>query len=160
MEINREAPVQASAEAEIPAPIDLVWRIQSQIPGWTEWNPDVASAELLGPLAPGTIFKWKAGGMRIVSELGAVDPPRSMGWTGRALGIRAVHVWSFEETESGTRVRTEESFEGWMARLLPGTLQRTLASSLEKSLDALAAECRRQWPPAGGAPSGPAHVGG
>ena len=150
VKINHEAPVQAAAEAEIPAPIDLVWRVQSEIPRWPEWNPDVGAAEILGPLSPGTTFKWKAGGMRIISELRVVDPPRSLGWTGRTLGIRAVHIWSFDETESGTRVRTEESFEGWLAKLIPGTLRRALAASLEKGLEALSAECRRRQELEGG----------
>ncbi len=82
--------------------------------------------------------------MRIVSELGEVDPPRRIAWTGRTLGLRAVHTWTFEERGEGTRVQTEESFEGWLARLLPGLLRRTLRSSLENGLAALAAECERR----------------
>jgi len=144
MDINRDAPVQEAAEAQVAAPLDLVWEVQSDLVRWPEWNPDVDEVQLLGPFSPGTEFRWKAGGMRIVSELREVQPPRRLAWTGRTLGIHAIHTWSFVESEGRTRVRTEESFEGWLARILPGPLRRTLKSSLEKGLSALAAECERR----------------
>ncbi len=144
MDINRDAPVQAVAEVHVEAPPDLVWSVQSDFARWPEWNPDVRDVQVLGPLAQGTVFKWNAGGMRIVSELGEVDPPRRLAWTGRTLGLRAVHPWTFDESVEETRVRTEESFEGWLVRLFPGPLKRTLRSSLEKGLAALVAECERR----------------
>ena len=61
---------------------------------------DVASADLRGPLAPGTEFRWKSGGSSIVSILQEIEPKRRIAWTGRTLGIRAVHVWTFTENEA------------------------------------------------------------
>lgn len=144
MEIDRDAPVRAAAEIEIAAPIDVVWRVETDIERWPEWNPAVENVRLLGPLTPGTVFEWKAGGLKITSELREVDAPRRLGWTGRALGLRAVHTWRFAASEGGTHVRTEESFDGILARLLRRWLGRTLRSSLEAGLAALRAECERQ----------------
>lgn len=144
MDINRDAPATASAETTIHARLDLVWSVQTDVDHWSRWNPVVTRAELRGPLAPGTTFRWKAGGLPIVSTLREVVPERRLVWTGRALSIRAIHVWTFEAREDGVRVRTQESFDGWLVRLLAGPMRRMLASSLERSLAALKAECERR----------------
>lgn len=145
MEIDRDAPVTAAAEGHIDAPRDLVWEVQADVEDWPNWNPDVTAIRLLGPREPGTIFKWKAGGARIESEFRELEPPRRISWTGKTLGIRAAHVWDFADSEAGgTLVRTEESFEGILARLLAGPMRRILESSLEKGVEALRRECERK----------------
>lgn len=144
MDINRSASAIASSETLIRAPRALVWEVLTAIEGWPQWNPDVTRAELRGPLAPGTAFRWKAGGLPITSTLEEVVPERRLVWTGRTMSIRAVHVWTFEAREEGTFARTAESFEGLIVRLLAAPMRRMLASSLEKGLAALKAECERR----------------
>lgn len=145
MDVDRSAPVIASAEAFVHAPPTVVWAVQSDLTRWSSWNPDVGALDLRGPLAPGTDFRWKGGGLPIRSTLQVVDAPRRIGWTGRApLGLHAVHVWTFEAVDGGTRVRTEESFAGPLPRLLPGVFRRMLADALEKGLAALKAEAERR----------------
>lgn len=144
MDINREAPATASAEMFILAPLDLVWSVQTNIGEWSRWNPEVQQVDMPRPLAPGTEFRWKAGGTWIVSTLQEFEPKRRVGWTGRTLGIRAAHIWTFTAQDDGVLVRTEESFDGLIVRLFTGPMQRMLVSSLEKSLDALKAECERR----------------
>jgi hypothetical protein len=144
MEINREAPAVASAQAVVSAPLDVVWSILTNIAEWSHWNPDVASVDLRGPLAPGTEFRWKTAGTSIVSTLQEIDPKRRVAWTGRTLVIRATHVWTFAEQAGGVLVRTEESFDGLIVRLFSGPMRRMLASSLEKGLNSLRTECERQ----------------
>jgi hypothetical protein len=146
LEINRKAPATASAEAVILAPLNAVWSILTEIDGWNRWNPDVSRVELRGPLTPGTEFHWRAGsGASIVSTLREVEPERRVAWTGRMLGIRAVHVWTFEEQDGSVLVRSEESFDGLIVRLFAGLMRRTLASSLQKGVRALKAECERSF---------------
>jgi hypothetical protein len=144
VDINRNAPATASAEAFVLAPLDVVWAVQTGIGEWSRWNPDVARVDLQGPLAPGTVFRWKAGGTSIVSTLQEVEPMRRIAWTGRTMGIRAVHVWTFEPQDDGVRVRTEESFEGLLARLFARSMRRMLAASLDKGLNALKEESERR----------------
>lgn len=146
MDINRKAPAIASAEALIRVPLDVVWSVQTNFTEWSRWNPDVEYVEYVdmeSPLAPGTEFRWKAAGAAIISELQEVEPKRRIVWTGKILGIRAVHVWTFEEQAEGVLVRTEESFEGLLARLFTKSMRRMLASSLAKGLEALKTECER-----------------
>jgi uncharacterized protein YndB with AHSA1/START domain len=144
MDINQNAPVSASADILIHAPLRLVWEIQTDIDNWKKWNPDVTDVALQGPVAPGTSFRWKAGGTPIRSSLQVVEPERRIVWTGRMLSIRAIHVWTFEEQEKGVLVRTAESFDGFLVRLFTGTMQRMLESSLQKGLAVLKKECERR----------------
>ena len=143
MDINRKAPAIGSAEALIQAPLDIVWAVLTNLAEWSRWNQDVEYLDMEGPLAPGTEFRWKAGGAAITSELQEVEPKGRIVWTGKILGIRAIHVWTFEEQEDSVLVRTEESFEGVLARLFAGSLRRMLATSLAKGLEALKIECER-----------------
>jgi hypothetical protein len=144
MEINRDAPATASAETLIRAPLDRIWAVLTDIEQWTEWNPAVTRVEMRGPLTPGTVFRWKAGGLPVVSTLREVEPKRHLAWTGRSLTIRAIHVWTLAVQDEGVCVRTEESFDGLIVRLLAGPMQRMLATSLEEGLSALKAECERR----------------
>ena len=111
---------------------------------WPEWNPDVRSAEISGPLAEGTELRWRAGPSRITSTLQWVERPRGIGWTGRTLGIKAVHVWWFEQRGERTFVRTAESWEGLLARLMRRRMSRVLQKSLDDGLPHLAVEAERR----------------
>lgn len=144
MEVNQQAPVRVVAERSIAAPADLVWSVLTDLDGWVRWNPDVTRMEWNGRLEPGAGFRWKAGGVSIVSRLREVVPSRRIVWTGRTMGIRAVHAWVIGPGEDGVLVRTEESFEGLVATLLAAPLRRMLTRSLVAGLDALAVECERR----------------
>jgi hypothetical protein len=89
---------------------------------------------------PGTIFRWKAGPGTITSTIQLVDRPRRIAWTGRTLGINAIHAWHFEARDGGTFVRTEESYEGVVAGVLRGWLQKTLDRALDDELQDMKAE--------------------
>jgi hypothetical protein len=134
MQINPKAAAIAESEITIHAPIERVWRIQTSIDRWSEWNSDIQRSKLEGPLAAGSVFRWKSGGASIVSTLQQVEPMRELAWTGKALGVRAVHTWTFQQQGETVLVVTRESFEGWWARLIPGPTQRMLETSLRNWL--------------------------
>jgi uncharacterized protein YndB with AHSA1/START domain len=125
-----DAPVVSSAEIDIAAPVETVWKVLTAIDRWPSWNPDVKSVAIDGPAVEGTPFHWKAGPSTISSTVTHVERPRLIAWTGRTLGIRAIHVWTFEEAGGSTFVRTEESYEGLVARVLRRPLQKTLDKAL------------------------------
>lgn len=147
MNINQDAPLYAREEVFINAPVVLVWKLQADIERWPQWQPDVASATLEGPLQKGTVFRWKAAGLNIVSTLQVVDEPRSIGWTGVSLGMRAAHQWHVEPRGEGTLAWTEESISGWLARLLKLFDRRFMQKSLAKSLNTLKAQAEQQASP-------------
>ncbi len=137
MDIDKTAPVFARKEIIIHAPVEKVWQIQTDIENWNKWQPDITSAKLEGALASGTIFRWKAKGLNIVSTLHTVKPHQQIGWTGISLGMFAVHNWTFEACGETTLVITEESLSGWLTRLMALLDPRFLEKSLEASLNIL-----------------------
>jgi uncharacterized protein YndB with AHSA1/START domain len=144
MQINHNAPAVASSEIWVAAPPELVWDVVADFKRWPEWNSDVKSMSVDGPAAPGTTFTWKAGPGTLTSTVQKVDRPSAIGWTGTTMGIRAVHVWRFEPREHGTVVHTVESWDGLLARLLRGRMQRTLQRSLDDGLARLKVEAERR----------------
>lgn len=147
MDINEYAPAIGQAEAIVAAPTDTVWDVLSDLPNWPSWNKSVSKLGLKGDIEPGTTFVWVAGGSKIVSRLEELERPSRIVWTGRTMGIRAVHVWTFEATAAGTRVRTRESFEGLIVRCFRGTMKKMLDRALEQGVEALKAEAeaRHGW---------------
>ena len=141
--INEQAPAIAVAEAEILAWPEAVWDLIAGIERWPEWNPDVKTAVLDGPLTEGTTFRWKAGPSTITSQLIAVERPRLIAWTGSMMGIRAVHVWHVRAVEERTLLRSEESWEGVLPSVLRGMLRRSLQQSLEAGVAHLKTEAER-----------------
>jgi len=136
MEINTCAPVFARKEIIINAPIEKVWQIQSDIEAWPSWQPDITTVKLDGDLKEGAVFRWKAQGLTIRSRLHTVEPDRRIGWTGNALGMYAIHNWTFEADRETTRAITEESLSGWLTRMMkivdPHFLEKSLEATLQR----------------------------
>jgi uncharacterized protein YndB with AHSA1/START domain len=140
MEINADAPIVGKAEIGIAAPPERVWEVLADIERWPAWNPDVKSAVLSGELAPGSEFRWKAGGVNIRSQLEQVEAPRQIGWTGKTIGLRARHVYRLDPHPQGTRVSSEESYDGWATLLFRNRMEATLKQALDDGLRYLKAE--------------------
>jgi uncharacterized protein YndB with AHSA1/START domain len=130
MEINSNAPVTSRHEITISAPLESVWIAHTEIGSWPQWNPDIAKAELTGPIAVGTLFRWETAGMQIPSTIGEVVPLEKIAWSGETAGILGIHIWRFWATAEGTHVRTEESWEG---PSLPGQVE-DIRAALDASL--------------------------
>ncbi|MGH2740592.1 MAG: SRPBCC family protein [Actinomycetota bacterium] len=144
MEINSGAPATASGELDIAASLEVVWDVISDIGAWPFWNPDVKSARLEGPLAVSSVFRWKAGRASLTSRLRVVDPPSELSWSGRTMGIRAIHIFRFEPSDGGTLARSEESWEGFVPTLLKGYSRRTLDRGIRSVLRLLKDEAERR----------------
>jgi len=144
VEANERAPVVGHADVFINAPITTVWRILSDIEHWPDWNKSVSRMNLDGPVRVGTSFRWVGGSSRIASCVEEVEPPHRIAWSGRTMGIRAIHVYELDEDKRLTRVHTVESFEGWPARLMRGRLQKMLDEDLKAGLAALRAAAERE----------------
>jgi len=142
--IDEAAPVASVKEIEIPAGADAVWAVLTDFEEWPSWNPEVKTMSIDGPVAAGTQFRWKAGPGTITSRIERVEPPRLIAWTGRTLGIRAIHFWWFEPRDGTTFVRTAESYGGLVARLFRRQLQKVLDKALESGLRSLEEEVERR----------------
>ncbi|HSV65011.1 MAG TPA: SRPBCC family protein [Mycobacteriales bacterium] len=135
-----DGPAHATAETTIEAPADAVWQVLTDFPRWPEWSPGVTAMHIDGPVAVGTTFRWRSGPSRITSTITDVDPGRSIAWTGRTLGISAVHRWEVVSAGERTVVRTEETWRGLVPRLLRARAQRMLETSLQSGVVALGSQ--------------------
>ena len=143
-EANKQAPVVGASEIEIAAAPEAVWQVLTAIDQWPSWNPQVKSASLQGGLAEGAEFRWKAGPGTIVSRLADVQAPHRIAWTGKSMGLKAIHVHTLEERNGGTLVKTEESYDGLVARLFRGRLRKMLDGALRDGLQHLKTEAERR----------------
>jgi hypothetical protein len=143
MNIDADAPVRAEGATYVDASLQTVWDIMVAVEQWPSWNPDVKWARLTGAVEPGAEFTWKAGPGTIRSTFTEVDAPEMLAWTGTTLGIRAVHIWRLEGSESGTKVSTEESWSGVLPRILSSMMSRALQKAIDTGLDALKAAAER-----------------
>jgi hypothetical protein len=139
MEADQRAPVVANGEIEIAGAPEAVWDVLTDFRAWPSWNPDVKSMSFAGEVAEGSEFKWKAGPGTITSTIRRVERPRLIGWTGKTLGTSAVHVYRLEPRDGKTLVSTEETFDGLIARIFRGSLQKTVKKSLDTGLQYLKA---------------------
>lgn len=137
MQINPNAPLVAEHRIVIGAPRPAVWALLADIASWPNWHAAISRAELNGPFAPGSSFRWTSGGMAIVSTLQLVEPERRLGWTGKALGTTTEHIWTLEDRSDGTLVTTAESMSGWLIYPVKLVTPGFLTDALQSWLSAL-----------------------
>lgn len=145
--INENAPVTATGETKIYAEPEIIWEIMANIKDWPSWNHDVKSVSMDGDLAKGTEFRWKSGSNTITSIIQGVERPRLLAWKGRTIGIRAIHIWHIEPQDGYTLVRTEESWEGLIVRILRRPMQDELEKAINSGLMYLKTEAERRAKP-------------
>ena len=137
IQINEKAPVVAKQEIEIDAPVETVWAILTSINDWTKWQSSVTRAHLNGSVGEGTGFVWKAGGFTFRSVIHTCQPCQFLGWTGKTIGVSAIHNWKFKQLGGSVLVIIEESLQGVLASLMTKNLQRSLDQGIRKSLEEL-----------------------
>jgi len=138
MNVNDGAVLTTSKDIEIQAPVETVWKIQTDIDAWPDWQPEISEAKVAGAIEPGATFVWKSGGLKLTSTIGKVTENNFIGWNGKGFGASAIHTWEFVALENGsTLVRTNESMDGWLVKLLKGMMEKKLNESLATWLNAL-----------------------
>jgi hypothetical protein len=147
VQADANAPVFATGEIEVAADPETVWEVMADIGRWPSWNPDITAATVHGPVRPGTSFSWKSGPGTIRSTFQVVERPTELSWTGRTMGIRAIHVYRLgpsDQDPAHTVVWLEESWDGLLARLLRRPFTRTLQTAIDTGLARLKAAAERQ----------------
>jgi uncharacterized protein YndB with AHSA1/START domain len=91
VDINTAAPVITRDEILIGAPITTIWDIQTDIASWPSWQPDVDGAQIDGPLAVGSTFRWQTSGLDITSTVEELDAPnRIVHWRTASRGGKVI----------------------------------------------------------------------
>ena len=63
----------ARHKIDINAPLETVWRLQTNVNDWPAWQTDITTAHLDGPFEPGNSFTWTSYGYTVTSTIYAVS---------------------------------------------------------------------------------------
>lgn len=141
--IDTTAPVVVSLTTQIDAPLAAVWSLHTDVDDWPAWNTGVDQARVDGPMAVGTSFTWLTHGMSITSTVRELVPGQRIVWDGTVQGIVGIHVWTFDRTDAGVVVHTEESWSGEPVDAAVDELTTALRTSLQSWLDCLKARAEQ-----------------
>jgi uncharacterized protein YndB with AHSA1/START domain len=141
--INNHAPVKCSKTIIIDASIEKVWSVITDINNWPNWQTDIDKSKLNGELKPNITFDWKTGGVKINSTLHTVEPYKQFGWTGKTLGLFAIHNWTLIETNGQINVSVDESMEGFLAKIFKESFNKSLEKGMLNWLVLLKQTCEK-----------------
>lgn len=108
-------------EIEINASPETVWEILIDAEKWQEWYVGAENVQIInnsnGVLNEESVFRWKTMGLNFSSEIKEFVPNERLSWESRKRSIKGYHAWLIIPTESGSRVITDESQNGWLSFL-------------------------------------------
>ncbi len=134
--IDHIAPITASHEVIVDAPVGRVWQLLSQPENWAEVDPGISDVNVDGAVIEGRRFSWRSGRTRMTSRFAVVDVEREMTWIGAAFGSKVVHRHVLTAIdENTTRLYSEESMAGPLLILLYSSTK--LSGALQKWLSAI-----------------------
>lgn len=148
--VDRSAPVVVDTQADIAATPAAAWAALTDVDRWTDWNPVIDEARLDGPLAVGSVIRWRTSGLTLASTLVTVEAEHAIGLDGTDQGIRGLHDWRIEPVDGRARVVVSESMSGGAASQNSAKMQAELRTMLDTWLANLKARAERA--PAPGAP--------
>ena len=120
--------IKVEYSLDIQAEAERLWDILTDVQSWPEWmgTSYIKPAEA-GPLKKGSTFDAELGGIRWNIRVIKADKPFSICWTGKRLGIEAIHEWEFQEKEGKTKAITRESMSGGILILLYPVIKMKLS---------------------------------
>ncbi len=126
------APVHVRNEIDTRASADRVWAWLVRASLWPSWYPNSHHVRIAGgpaaDLAAGARFTWRTFGVSLRSAVLEFEPPERIAWNALGLGVEAYHAWLITPAPGGSRVLTEETQHGWLARtgslLFPSRMSR------------------------------------
>jgi uncharacterized protein YndB with AHSA1/START domain len=138
--IDHDAPVVQTEEITINAKPEVVWDVLTDIEKWSKWNEKIKHSTINEEADIGVSFTWKTNGSKIRSQIHTFERNKTLGWTGKAFGAKAIHNWYLEPTKNGTRVLVNESMGGWLVRLFKRKVTNTVEEDMAYWLEQLKIE--------------------
>jgi uncharacterized protein YndB with AHSA1/START domain len=148
--LPEKAAVHVRNEIEIPAPPETVWAWLIRATLWPTWYPNSLNVKIEGggtDLAAASRFRWKSFGVTLDSRVDEFAPPERLSWSAHSMGIDAYHSWLIARTSSGCHVLTEESQNGFVARLSNALRPNNMSRYHQLWLEQLLAKARTGPPP-------------
>ncbi|WP_033343868.1 SRPBCC family protein [Catenuloplanes japonicus] len=159
--VDRTALIRYETEAVIDASLSTIWRLQTDVERWPEWQAPVLTSERLdhGPVRKGSSWRWTTPApatpstpettLSITSTVQQAQRNVCILWRGPAVGEgltidEGVHLWTFTEVRGGVRVHTVETWTGDQVEAAVPLATEALGDGLEQWLTDLeaAAEAR------------------
>jgi uncharacterized protein YndB with AHSA1/START domain len=139
-------------EIVIAAPPDHIWPWLLRAELWPEWYANAADIHFLSHTGPDlrnrSRFRWRTFGVRITSKVLEFEPCTRLAWDAHGIGVEAYHAWTLTRLADGsTHVLTEETQNGWLARLGKRLMPNRMSAMHQAWLEALAAKAEA-GPPA------------
>jgi uncharacterized membrane protein len=105
--------IKVQYSVDVQAGAERLWDILTDVQSWPEWQGTsyIKSVEA-GPLKEGSAFVAELGGIKWNIRVIKANKPLSICWTGKRLGIVAIHEWEFHEEAGKTKAITRESMSG------------------------------------------------
>ena len=129
------APVQAAQTITIDAPLEKVWRIQTNVADWANWYAYLRNAKLHGPFVPGTALTY-GGFPKHDLMIAKVEHQSLVTVYGKYMGFSGITRWEFKRlAETQTQVTFTESSAGFLLSVLYSN--EKLADHLRQWLDKL-----------------------
>jgi hypothetical protein len=101
--------------------LERVWGWLCRPDLWPAWYTNSANIQIKNQtnldLRLGTEFRWKTFGVTIDSTVLEFVRQERLAWDAHCNGVHAYHAWAFESRNGGVYALTEETQNGWLARL-------------------------------------------
>lgn len=98
-----------------------VWDCLIEAAQWPQWYGNASNVIVRdaadGRLHEGAQFRWKTFGVTIDSVIEEFEGPERIAWSATAFGLDVYHAWLIMPTPEGCKVITEETQNGFLARL-------------------------------------------
>jgi uncharacterized protein YndB with AHSA1/START domain len=136
----KNTPVHVRNEIDIDAPPENVWSWLIHAPLWPTWYSNSSNVVIEGgnqDLAMGTKFRWRTFRVNLASEVREFVPMERLAWTAKAAGIDAYHAWLIERRGAGSHVITEETQDGFVAKLNAKLRPKDMSAGHQAWLEAL-----------------------
>lgn len=146
-----EAPVFQRNELVTHAPPERVFAWLARADLWASYYDNAHDVRVQAPagrpLGPGTRFHWWTFGIPLDSHVALYEPARALAWEADTPGLRAYHKWILLPQGTGTRIITEETDEGPLARLGAWFIRDGLKREHQRWLEGLDLMARSGFPP-------------
>ena len=117
----------------IDAPVDLIWRLTTDVEDWPAFMPTVQRLQRLddGPLRVGSTVRLKQPGQTAaVWTVTRLDPMREFTWESRRPGLRMTGRHLLEPSGAGTRntlvLETAGPAAGFFSALFGGLMRKSI----------------------------------
>jgi hypothetical protein len=103
----------------VPPERVFAWLVRADL--WHSYyrhSSNVVLEEGAQSLGPGVRFRWRTLGIGLVSRVCQFERTSRVAWYADGFGVHAFHTWMLTPTRDGTRVRMDETHQGWVSRVL------------------------------------------